>query len=290
MEIDPTKVVEPGSKSDPFSVNYDPTSDATAVSPTPVIPSGVARANPADGLQVQSSTATATSGAAPAGGAQTASPAATSDETAQKQLEDLEARIKEQVGKAVRGVQSASDKRIAALEKELNAAREAAIKAERDAKLNSDDLTDEEKDLLREKFKLDDEKAKLKADIDANLKYHRELQVARLASEYSKYGVTADDLDALDDPDAMESFAKDKALEFFQSGKSLQEAIAQAPVVTPQAASTSAEPVVPAGATAPSHVGGDAPAAKPPEFLKGSDKGSFYANFSNLPTETLKFN
>lgn len=287
MEIDPTKVVEPGSTSDPFSVNYDPTSEATAVSPTPVIPSGVARATTADGPQVQATAPTATSGAT-AATPQAASPAAQPDETAQKAL-DIEALIKESVGKAVRGVQSASDKRIAALEKELNAAREAAIKAERDAKLNSDELTDEEKDLLKEKYKLDDEKAKLKADIDANMKYHRELQVARLASEYSKYGVTADDLDAIDDPDAMETFAKDKALEFFQSGKSLQAAIAQTPVVSPQAASTTVD-APPAGATAPSHVGGDAPAAKPPEFLKGSDKNSFYANFSNLPTETMKFN
>lgn len=289
MEIDPTKVVEPGSKSDPFSVNYDPTSEATAVSPTPVIPSGVARANTADGPQAQAAVA-ATASEATAATPQAASPAATPAETAQKSVTDIEALIKESVGKAVRGVQSASDKRIAALEKELAAAREAAIKAERDAKLNSDDLTDEEKDLLREKYKLDDEKAKLKADIDANMKYHRELQVARLASEYSKYGVTADDLDAIDDPDEMESFAKDKALEFFQSGKSLQAAIAQTPVVTPQAVATTPVETAPAGATAPSHVGGDAPAAKPPEFLKGSDKNSFYANFSNLPTETIKFN
>lgn len=267
--------VEPGSSNDPFSRNYNASSGDTQ--------SGALASGAADGHQVQSNMTTASTATGQTPQSQAAPPAAKPDETPALTPDKVEAMLNERLSKAVRSMQSASDKKIAALEKQLSDAQEARLKADRDAKLNSDELSDEEKDILRDKYALEDEKSKLKQQIEANEKYHRELAIATLSKDFGQFGVTADELDAIDDVDAMEKFAKDKELDFYRSGKTLAQAIAAAPVET--VGST-----VPAGATAPSHVGGEAPAAKPYEFDTKVGRNSLLANMLNLPDSVIRPN
>lgn len=279
--------VEPGSKSDPFSVNYDPAS-GPSTSPVELPVRGAERVVAADGPQVQPvapATNTAPLAATPQAAAPTADPS--TPEPVVPVVPDVEALLKERLETALRAQQSAADKRMAALEKQLNEAKEATIRAQRDAKLNSEDLSDDEKAILRDKFLLEDERAQLAKDVEENDKYYRELMIERYARDYAQFGVTAVELDAIDEPDDMEAFVLKKELEFLRSGKAPATAVVPAAVVTAPV-TAAVEPTAPAGASAPTHIGGNAPAPQAPAFRREASADAMRENLKNLSWETIK--
>jgi hypothetical protein len=169
-----------------------------------------------------------------------------------------------------------------ALEDERKAEREAALKQAREAKLASDELTEEEKELLKGKWELEDLKKELDDYADTLDEYYQEQLIVKLTSEYAKYGVSAEDLAVIDDPDEMIRFAETKELEFYRNGGA---ATAQIPTNIVSTETTPAEPapVVPAGSQAPSDVAGNPTSAPPPEMDKGQGMDSLRNNLAAQP-------
>lgn len=284
-------VVEPGSPDDPFSVHNQTVSAPPPASP--VVIAGTAPVVAGDGPKASEPLTPATPQPAPVTPAEPGTSAPASDTPAVPAIDPatLAGLIKEEVGKALRGQQSSYDKRINELQTQLVEAQKAETQRERDSKLASDELTDEEKDLLREKWSLADEKAKLDEYADSLDAFYRTQYVASLVSEAGRYGVTADDLEALSEPEEMDRFVLEKELEFLRSGGS-QVAANTVPantVVTPAVTPNAPEPQAPAGASAPSDLGGaapDAPRAQPEQGM-GLDVLARNLNsmgWSSLPT------
>ena len=287
-EIRPEEVV-PGSANDPFSVNYDPNS--TGVTPTsPVeIPSrGAEPVVPAEGTKIVPQTpGAASTPAAPATTPQTpATPVAAPAEKAPEvkaEPVDVEAVVRKAVEETRRAVQSSYDKRLAAIETERQAEREAAIKAQRESKLSSEDLTDDEKDILKQKWELDDQKAELDSYNKELDTYYAQMFVATLVNDYKQFGVTAEALEAFDDPDEMEAFAKDQELNFYRNGGTAAAVIpSTAPVSTSEP-----DPKAPAGASAPTDLGGQAVSAPPVVLSREANSYAFRDNLNKLPWESL---
>jgi len=203
----------------------------------------------------------------------------TSDE--QKSAPDVDALVREAVEKTRREQQSATDKRVAALEKQIKDAQEASRKAEREAKLSGEFLSDEEKETLKNKWENEDTKLELDAYHNQLEDYYKSLQVETLSKEYSQYGVTRAELEAIDDADEMERFVQSRELEFHRSGKTVTAAVPTPAVVA------ATEPPAPAGATAPTHVGGTAPAPEPVKFTTERGWDAMAQNLKNLPESSV---
>lgn len=287
----PVQEVVPGSPEDPFSAkNNVVSSDQVAASPAAPAEEGTKVESAAEGPKSPSEpNATATT---------SASAPETQRTLAQMLEEDTEAKeliaglIKEKTGEALRTQQSGYDKRINSLQEELKAAREAASKAEREAKLNSEDLTDEEKDTLRNKYALEDKESALKeyeTELDS---MYKSLVVAKLVDSHGQFGVTEEALSALDDPDEMEAFAKDKELDAYRTGNlpAKAAAVPDRTVQSPAAVQKEPEPEVPAGAMAPTDVGGSAPATPPAQLQTGAGVDVLASNLNKLQWETVRFN
>lgn len=292
--------VVPGSADDPFTTNRPNfavaapvASPAPAAEPvaTPVIvgqPEGP-KFIPAGSVTTSAPPAPAPVAPAPAPTSQT--PPA--DETPyQKAVREgtVDVYIAEQIAAGAeaqrRAAQSVADKRIAALEADAKATREAAVKAAREARLSDEDLTDDEKVLLKRAFDLDDRKASMderEAEVE---KLFRVTLIANLVQEKGQFGVTADALEAMVEPEEMEQYAKDQELKFWRDGKSLPAAQAVIPsgAVTVSAPSPVANtPPAPAGASAPSDIGGTAAPSAPVVLSKEVGIDAMKHNIDSLP-------
>lgn len=286
------EVVEPGSASDPFSSLAPPASQPPAASPAPVAPTEPVNPANADGPQAQPpATPTATpapvapTSATPAAASPSAAPAKEPEEA--KPEVDVQGLIKEAVGNALRSQQSAYDKRIAQLETAAKEAREASIRAERDAKLNSPDLTEEERAVLRDKYALEDKQVELDAYADELDKYHRSIYIGALVQEHGKYGVTVESLEAFEEPEEMDAFVRDAELNWYRSGNHVTDQVPTRGVEQPNAPAAQ----VPAGATAPTDVGATG-AVPAPEYKwdTGQSPDSLARNLNSLAWETVPIN
>lgn len=297
------EVVEPGSAEDPFTTQRSQPS--MQVAPSPVATNfGSPVAPMADGPQVQTpqpSTPTPAPVSQPAVSPTpvpaTPAPATPKAEPAPEPTPaapppvDIDRLVKDEVGKALRSQQSSYDKRIAALEAEKEAAREAARKAERDAKLNNEELTEEERAVLRDRYALDDEREELNKYADDLDGYYRQLYVGGLLQDYGQFGVTAEELEAISEPEEMDVYVRDKELEFYRSGgvPSVTQQVPSRAVESPVAPQPQEQ--VPAGAVAPSDVSGPgAPPAPAPQWDQGVGPQSLARNLNNLPWETVSIN
>lgn len=195
--------------------------------------------------------------------------------------------VKENTGSALRTQQSSYDKRIDALQKDLKESREAAARSEREAKLNNEDLTDEEKATLRKSWELEDKATALSAyetELDG---YFRAIYATRLASDHAQFGVTAEELEQFSEPEEMDAFVAQKELDFYRSGRHLAPSTNTVPDRSVQAPGTTPnEPVAPAGASAPTDIGGNAPVSLPAELSKEVGPDAMLANLNKLPWET----
>jgi hypothetical protein len=277
------EVVEPGSSNDPFSKNYVAPSEESPASPAVAVPTrGVTATVPADVPNPNEPASTPTPAVATA--TPEASPVPEADNTgASSKAPDVEALIREAAETARREAQSAADKRIAAIEKTLKDAQEASRKAEREAKLKDEYLSDDEKERLRTTWELEDRKVELDAYHNELEDYYRSMLVDKLSRDYGQFGVTASELAAITDADEMERYVERKELEFHRSGKTVQTPAA----TVPAPAVVANEPPAPAGASAPTHVGGVAPAPEQPKFDTGQGWTSLATNLKNLPESSV---
>lgn len=281
-------VVEPGSPDDPFSIHNQPVSAPAPASPVQI--AGTAPVGIEDGSKASvPSIPAATPQSAPATPVEpgTSAPASVTPAAPAVDPNTLAGLIKEEVGKALRSQQSSYDKRINELQSQLVEAQKAEAQRERDAKLASDELSDEEKDLLRTKWNLDDEKAKLDEYADSLDAFYRTQYVASLVSEAGRYGVTAEDLEAFSEPEDMDRFVLEKELEFFRSGAQVTNTVPANSVVTTAVTPSAPEPQAPAGASAPSDLGGAAPDAPRPQLDQGRGLDVLSRNLNSMAWSSL---
>lgn len=276
--------VVPGSADDPFSASNDGVSPVVVASPA-ATPEGTPAVVGEDGLQVPPAPIGATPVSQPAANpaapavATPAAPQATPTGAPKSEV-DVAAVVREELGKALRAQQSNYDKKIDALNKELVAARETALKNERESKLNNEDISDEDKDVLRRSWALDDRQKELD-EYDQELDvYFRTLYVAKLVETHQQFGVTAEELNAIEEPEEMDKYVADKELDFYRSGRTLS----SLPLETVIPGQT---PAAPAGATAPTDIGGGAPAAPVRQLSTEQGSEAMRNNLELLPWESL---
>ena len=284
------QVVEPGGPDDPFTdLNRAASSAFNAASPAVEVSGGTPVVQPGDGLKSQPVVQPVTTPSptpAPATTQPTATPEA--DLTPMQQAikdgkldEYIDGLVGEKVGTALRSQQGNYDKRYNALKDELDAAREAAKKSEREGKLA--ELSDDEADILKNKWELEDERSALNAYSDELDNYFRAMYVANLVQQAEQFGVTAEALEQFTEPEEMDVFVKDKELEWFRSGKTTTTVPART-VVVPEGTTEQA----PAGASAQTDIGGGAPSAPPATLETGVGLDAMAANINKLPWVTLR--
>ncbi len=301
------EVVEPGSASDPFSANRGQVSAAAAqptpaVSPTPV---GIVTPNVVE-VQANQIVPNVPSPVAPSPAPAVApatpvepEPVLTDIEKAVKegkledfvrvQIEEARKAANEEAEKARRSQQSAYDKRIAALEDAQKAAQVEATRREREAKLENPDLTDDEKEILKRKWELDDERAELDKYHDSLEEYYHEQVVVAFAKDYAQYGVTADDLAAFKEPEDIERYCLEQELAFYRGGGTKPaSATEQIPTHTVETPGTQAVNPAPAGASAPSDSVGMPPAPIAPTFSKEKGIDAINNNLRISEWETIR--
>ena len=281
--------VEPGSAADPFSVHHNPSSRFATVSPAGQTLGGVQLMDvQPDGLKSQpnESVTTPASNQAPANAIPaTPKPESTpeSKETPESKPAEPAGLTKEDVERIIRSQQSSYDRRINSLQEELKEAREANLRAEREGKLEG--LDEEEQEILRSKWGLEDEKRQLAEDVEVADEYFRSIYVAMLVQDYEQFGVTAEDLANLDEPEDMDAFVQSKELDYYRSGKHVTVQVPSRVVETP--ASQPGE-IAPAGATSPTDLGGSgAPSAPPASLSKETGVDAMAHNLKMLPWESL---
>lgn len=312
--------VEPGSADDPFAAGQSAASDVvvgaspavqlaggavaastvevpfTAPTATPTPTPIPAPASP-EAPVVPASAAVAPASAAPAAPeAPSADPATPVVELSPAEMalkegkldDHLAGLVKEATGAALKNQQSGYDKRIQSLTDDLKDVRETSLKAEREGKL--EDLTSEEQDILKDKWSLEDLRTSLVEYEDKLDGYFHSLYVGALVQEFSPYGVTAEDLDNIEESEDMDAFVQEKQLDWFKAGKAVPDATVTAPTRTVE--SPVAPPVVipaaaPAGAQAPTDVGGTAPSSPPPTPDTGLGLDAMARNLAQMPWESL---
>lgn len=284
--------VEPGSPEDPFSAHSSVSSPPAVASPAIVPAVGATPNTPAEGPQApQTQAPSPTSAPAPVSPPAPSQPAPEAETPLQKALREgnldeyIAGLVSQKVEPIARAQQSSYDKRINDLQQQLREAREAEIRREREGKLANEDLTDEEKALLREKWTLEDEKAQLAADIEEGDRYFRSMYVAGLVQEAQQFGVTAEQLEQFDEPEEMDAFVARAELDWYKSGHHLTAQVPNNAVqANPTGSAPAANPQVaaaPAGASAPTDVGGGAPAAPAAKPEQGTGIDVMARNLNN---------
>lgn len=285
--------VVPGSPNDPFTNQTrfasNPASPAEGAPVVPIVDGS--KIVPAAPAPVPSPVSVPATQAESAPAAPAAAPTPLEKAVAEGTLEAyIAGLVKENTGSALRNQQSSYDKRIEAMQADLRAAREAQVKSEREGKLSSDDLSDDEKAILRDKYALEDERQRLQ-EYDAAIETHyRAVYVAALVQDYAQFGVTGDALEQFSEPEEMDVFVKDKELEFYRSGQHVTTIIPSNSATAPGAAAVPSEPAAPAGASAPTDLGGGAPSAPPAKPDTGLGIDSMARNLKSTPWTTIQFN
>ena len=206
-------VVEPGSADDPFTGTPGPAATGTPEEPASQ-PDGTEGLTPEEDVSLEA------------------------------ELEEaLEAKIQERI----RAVQSGWDKRNAALSGEIKELRASLKEAQRTSQAAN--LTDDEREALKDRWSLEDERELVKTQKSAVDEYRKSVEMLRLVTQFEKYGVTQGMLEACETPEEMELLAERTRADFLEKGGK---------------PGTQKKP--PAGAVAQTDLGG-APGAPAPEKL-----------------------
>jgi len=178
-------------------------------------------------------------------------------------------RLEEYIQTRVSAAHSGLDKRINTLAKQNSSLENTlaeTLKASKDAerRARAEGATDEEKAVLERHWELEDREAGLNTRMKAVDDYRMHVTALDLVTRFGKYGVTAETLADAETPEDMEVLAERTSREFLESGKK------------------PGETAGPAGAKAPSDLGG-APVAPAP-FKLGTEQGveGMAANVKNL--------
>lgn len=307
LEIEgmPVEVVEPGGASDPFTVNQNPSEPAPATPAAAPAP-GQEPVQPVEPAQPAPQPATAqvptrqvTQPQEPA--APAPEPTAEPETAPQRPLAELiqeavDAKVPEIEAKyedRIKGLQSAADRRAQALQDQLDEAREAARKAERESKLGDPTLSDEERQRLADSFALEDERAELDRRIAETDEFYRKTLVASLVNDFGQYGVSPEDLSSIEDPDEMWDVVKDKQLEWYKSHPGQEPTAVAQTAAPPQPTAQPAAPAqpeaqAPAGASAPSDISSAPTAVVPVELSQEQSPQAMAENLDKLPYATIR--
>lgn len=262
-----------------------------------VIPAGTApAAAPAAATPAPAETATATPAAAPV------TPAPEAGPTEADRLKGLVDYGAAQAEEARRTAQGAGDRRAQALDRQLKTAEVTQKEqAKQIRELQTNGLSDEERDGLMEKFAQDDERAELNSYRQELVDFHRTVYIDSLSFEFSQFGVTRETLEQIETPEEMElvcertksTFVVDQAKkgvtpEAVAATETAPAAPAPAPAPAPAQATPAAVAQVPAGATAPSDVGTGSAPAETPTFNDGRSSGALQENLDNMGWDTVR--
>jgi len=190
-------------------------------------------------------------------------------------------------------VQSVKDKEISKIRAQAASFEERLKAAEallEEAKLEG--LTLDERTTYLDSKAVEKQKAEITAAADELDAIYKERMIELLVQDYGDFGVTAEDLDEIDDPDAAEAFCK-QAEKYFLAGsggvRKVAAAVASPVVAKPAAVVATARRPVPAGAEAPADIGGGSPNLGRSRQLNtkvGVD--AMAENLNNLPWETVR--
>jgi hypothetical protein len=251
---------------------------------------------------------------APAAGA----PEATPEEEAAS-LGRLKTFLDDQAEEARRSVQSQHDRQNAQVDRQLQEAKtQSQALTDQIRDLETRDLTDAETAKVKETWAQQDERAQLDSYRGELMNYHRTVFVDSLVVEYKQYGVTPETLGAVETPEEMELFCeqqKSASLEKqLQEGQApaqpaaapvqppppvpAQPQVATAPAPQPVAATSTPSapapqpqpnaPGVPAGASAPSDVGGGGAVDQGKTFSEEAGADAMRENLKNMSWDAVK--
>lgn len=198
----------------------------------------------------------------------------------------LERHLAEKVKAEVSRVQSTKDKEVQRRDKQIE---------DLTAKLNNVTKTMEEQriaglsDYEREEYlsgkELEDRRREVEeaaAEVDLIIKGQL---VTSYIADYGKYGVDADDLESIEDPDEMERFCERAELKYYRDhGNRASEPEPQKPASKPVARTA------PAGASAPTDLGGTSPELAPDRGkpAEGVGRDAMAKTLANMPFETVR--
>lgn len=213
------------------------------------------------------------------------------DEETVQGLEKLDTYLESQVAERAAEQRRGLDKTISRLQTEHTAEMKALREEVRQTQING--VPEEEREALRNKWTHDDRMSEVNAREDQVRAYDADVTRFAALTEYREFGVTEADL--LDKPvEEIETFCLQKKAEHFEKLAQGAATKATAPPPKQEAAPATAdsgtkeEKKAPAGASAPSDVGGTPPAPKAPEFNPGQGRDSMLENLKNLPVETVQ--
>ncbi len=207
----------------------------------------------------------------------------------EKQLDELiAAEVAKQVKEATASVQSAKDREIAASNARMQAV-EAELKTLREKELEAQlaSLDPEERAAYLDKRALEEEKARLLTLANEIDEVYKGQLITALVQEYGDYGITAEDISDIDDPDDMEAYCE-RAKTIYEkvvarTGARIEPAASAAP------APATRQTTVPAGATAPTDIGGGSPDLGPNRKpVEGTGLEFAAQTLESLPWETVR--
>lgn len=209
------------------------------------------------------------------------------DEETVQGLEKLDVYLESQIAERSAEQRRGLDKTISRLQTESAAEIKALREEVRTTQING--VPEEEREALRNKWAHDDRMAEVVAREEKVSAYDADVARYDFLVHYREFGVTEADL--LDKPvEELGEFCALKKAEHFErlaQGVGTKPAPASAKQGAP-ATQAKEEPKAPAGASAPSDVGGSPPPAKAPEFDKGQGRDAMLTNLGNLPVETIQ--
>ena len=285
--------VKPGSADDPLASDETRAAAAAAsgAAPAPAAPTapegtGGQAPPPTPATPEPTLVAPAPAPAAPPEGA------ALSEEEAAA-LGRLDSFVDEKVAGILRESKANADRVITKLS-EGHKVREAEL-TERVRSLETHGLSDEEKKTLTDRYALEDRETHLKEYNEELDEQHQDILVARLSLEYSPFGVKEGDLQSKT-VEEMELYCAQRKADYFEEQaknagvKPVNPAApATAPAPQPPAETPKETPggAAPAGATAPSDTGANAPAPGEKEFDKSMGREAMQKNLDNIPVESV---
>lgn len=217
----------------------------------------------------------------------------------------LEEQLQTRVDAALRERQSGFDKRAAQLDRQVQEARTREQELTRQMReLQTRDLTEAERAKVLATFQQADERAELDAYRTELMDYHKSVFIDSLLLDFaSTEGVTRDALEQFDSPEEMEVFCYERQNEALQgqlaSGRApvqtsavvspAQTSAVQSPTaVAPAQPAPQPQPNVPAGALAPTDVGGGGTVEEGKQFRQEASPDALRENLKNMRWDTVR--
>lgn len=189
-----------------------------------------------------------------------------------------------------RSTQASKDREIAKLAKHLESleSREVTLQRQLD-EAKTEGLSDDERQMYLDAKVLENQRReieKLIEDHDSELKVEL---VKALVTDYGQYGITAADLEDLDEPDDMERVCEKAELKFLRENRNKPVVAEVAKPVARAVAPKAAKPV-PAGATAPTDIGATPVSLAPTrgKIAEGTGLDKAAETLRNLPYQTVR--